>query len=398
MGKRLKIAFVASSDVHDARSVSGAPYFISRLLQKYCGDVDCIHKLRPECTITWKYQLRHPFYLYAWIYRIEKIKQKYYKIIGKHYQIERSLALSRYFARRIEKKLKGKRYDVIFAERCSVEIAMVRTDIPIIYDSDAVFHAMIDYYPEFTNLSRSSIRQGDYLEKKALDKARFFLPTSEWAARSAETYYDMPPNKIKVISHPARLYEIPDRRNVLRDKPSDICRLLFIGVNWYRKRGDIAVETLNELHRFGVKSQLTIVGAMLPQRHAANTCITQLGFINKNNQQCMINYQSSLLNADFFLSPVKADCLALSLIEAAAYGLPIIGINTGGIGMVVKHNDNGILLDSSAGGGEFAEAIQVLWEDRKKYNAMRARSREIFEEELSEEVWARKMLDVLESL
>jgi glycosyltransferase involved in cell wall biosynthesis len=398
--KRLTIAFVTSGDAYDARNVSGAPYYVSRLLQRHCGDVAYIHRLKPTSAITWKYHLLHPLDMYAWIYRIGIMKQRCYKLIGLYYQsqIERSIAISRVIARRIEKQMKAKRYDIIFAERCSVEIAMVRTDIPVIYDSDTVFHSMIDYYPEFTNLAPSTIRQGEYLEKKALDKATLFFATSEWAALSAERHYAVPPGKIRIIPHPPRLDEIPDRRTVVCDKPSDICMLLFIGVNWNRKGGEIAVDTLTELNKTGIKAHLTIVGSRLPRQHAGNLHLTEAGRLDKNKPEDLKRYHDLLMVCHFLISPALADCLAVSLIEAAAYGLPAVAMDSGGVATAVKHNENGILLDPSAGGSEFAEAVRSLWNDRPKYNAMRVRAREIFEKELSEEAWVKKVREAFHSL
>lgn len=44
-------------------------------------------------------------------------------------------------------------------------------------------------------------------------------------------------------------------------RPSNCCRLLFIGRDWRQKRGDIALEVSKRLNEDGLPSTLTVVGA-----------------------------------------------------------------------------------------------------------------------------------------
>ena len=47
----------------------------------------------------------------------------------------------------------------------------------------------------------------------------------------------------------------------------DVCKLLFIGSDWYRKGGDIAVEIAGSLNAMGLKTELTMLGG-----HMAGDC------------------------------------------------------------------------------------------------------------------------------
>ena len=45
-----------------------------------------------------------------------------------------------------------KKYDIIVAFFCSDVLANIKAETPIIYFTDATFPAMLDYYPDFSNL------------------------------------------------------------------------------------------------------------------------------------------------------------------------------------------------------------------------------------------------------
>lgn len=59
--------------------------------------------------------------------------------------------------------------DVLFAPMASECIFRLRTDKPLIYLSDATFAIMVDYY--FHNLSKRTVRQGNMIERNAIDLA-----------------------------------------------------------------------------------------------------------------------------------------------------------------------------------------------------------------------------------
>ena len=48
--------------------------------------------------------------------------------------------------------------------------------------------------------------------------------------------------------------------------------------------------------------------------------------------------------ASFFIMPANAECVGMSFIEAASFGLPAIGKNTGGVPEAVLHNHSGLSL------------------------------------------------------
>jgi glycosyltransferase involved in cell wall biosynthesis len=80
--------------------------------------------------------------------------------------------------------------------------------------------------------------------------------------------------------------------------------------------------------------------------------------------------------ADLFVFPSEFEALGISLVEAAACGLPAVGTRTGGIVDVIEDGRSGLLVppaDSAA----LAAAISALLEDAARRSALGLRAREV---------------------
>src|SRR3979409_1024116 len=102
---------------------------------------------------------------------------------------------------------------------------------------------MANFYPGgWSNLCSETVRNGNRMEQAALSNARIAIYSSRWAANSATTNSRVDPSKIRVIPFGANIQDEPDLAMIkaLARKRSadDTCRLLFVGVDWFRKGGD----------------------------------------------------------------------------------------------------------------------------------------------------------------
>ena len=74
--------------------------------------------------------------------------------------------------------------------------------------------------------------------------------------------------------------------------------------------------------------------------------------------------------------------------EAAAFGLPVITTDTGGVSGVVREGENGHLLPYEAGGADYARLIAEIYRDDARYGELVQKSRQAFEERLNWDTWA----------
>jgi glycosyltransferase involved in cell wall biosynthesis len=170
-----------------------------------------------------------------------------------------------------------------------------------------------------------------------------------------------------------------------------------VAVEWGRKGGDIAFETLLELEKLGVNSELVVVGCV-PPRQFRHPRLHVVPFLNKNLDRDRQVFHEILLTSDFLLLPTRAEAYGIVFCEASAFGLPSISTDTGGVSGVVTEGKNGYLLPPEARGVEYAGLIASLFADKKKLSSLVTSSRAMYDTRLNWDVWGRQMYKILARL
>ncbi len=384
INKSIKIAYLTVHfDPHVRgtwRSWSGTVYYIAQALQKHCGEVSYFKPVLP-CRRQKK---------------IERITIRSTQfLLKKQYTCDFFLASS--YAKAGARWLANQSVDLIVAPAGATEIAFLKTDIPIVLVEDATYGQLTGYYPEYSNLLKRSIYERDIIQDRALKKASAVIYSSAWAARSAIEDYGADPAKIHVVPFGANLDEPPAREVVLARAKSERCRLLFLGVDWIRKGGDIAFETLLELEGLGVQAELIVCGCTPPQG-VVHERMKIIPFLDKNDESQRKELEQLLMSADFLLVPTRADCTPIVLCEASAFGLPVITTLTGGVPEIVREGENGFLLPYEARGEAYAEVIARVYYDEERYAELVRTSRAAFEERLNWDAWGVAVKHILADL
>lgn len=374
--KRLKIAYISAKDPRLKTNWSGIPHFIYKTLENYLGDVFYLGPIKTP------------------IHSLGKIINGLLYPFGKRYNYGHSKILAKIYHNKLVNHLENKKFDFIFSHG-TTEISLLKTKIPIILTTDATIPSLIGYYPYFSNLLKFSIKESISVEKYALENASYIFYPSSWAMNEAKKHYSIPENKMISINYGANIENIPNKNIVLSRKfASRKCRLLFVGVDWERKGGTIAYNTLLELEARGFDAELTICG-VIPPKKFKHPKMRVIPFLNKNNKKDLLKLEELYLNHDFFILPTRAECAGIVFCEASAFGLPILTTNTGGIPSYVVNNINGFRLDLSAGGKEYADKIQSLYENPGEYLSLVKSTYEFYEEQLNWNSWGKKVKEIL---
>lgn len=376
----LRIAFLTSTDPLDLRSWSGTPCHMFRALESRGCDVTALGPLHvPE---------RQWLRVYGRLRGVVRTD----KYLHGH-----SARFARACGRAAERKLAGAHFDVILAPAASAVIAHLTTDIPIVYVSDATFALMLDYNPDFTDVCESTRRDGEAVERLAIERASAVSYPSEWAAASAERDYGAAREKTHVIPFGVNLESVPDRDRVLSKKRSERIRLLLVGRNWERKGGDVAVEALAGLRRQGIDATLTVCGCV-PPRGVRHPGLRVIPFLDKSDPEQLAELRRLYLSADILVLPTQNECFGVVVAEANAFGVPAIVADTGGLHDVVRDGRNGYALPPAARGEDYARVVRDLWRDRERYSALSRTSRDEYEARLNWGAWAAAMIDVFSSV
>ena len=376
--KKLKIAFLTSTNARDKKSWSGIHYYMAKSLEKNVGIVDYLGPVNLPLT----------FFVGKVISFLAK------NILGKRFDYRHNFIVAKAYAMAFRNILKNKNYDIIFAPTGSSKIAFLETKIPIVYLSDATYASMVNYYEGFSDLLDISLNHGNEIEKRAIQKAAFLFYPSQWAADSAIKDYHADKSKVHIIPFGANIDNAPKRELLLKKRKTNTCRLLFLGVDWHRKGGELAFNCMKKMNEMGVNTELTVCGCVPPEIFINNR-VNVIPFINKNDKNDYKKFEELLLNSDFLILPTKAECFGIVFCEASAYGVPSIANDTGGVSGVIKNMENGYLLPSDSSAEDYAKFISGIFCNDETYYSLVKKSRDIFEAKLNWDAWAAEVKKVI---
>lgn len=359
----MNIAFLSSLNPTDIHSWSGTLYYIYRSLQK-------------DHCVTWIGQRPYTelveFHQANFGINVPFVPEKYAPLFGKI----------------LSDVLNYECYDLIIC-RDYFFLAYLITETPVIYIGDTTFR-LYNQYMQIKD--KEFLEIAEELEKKAIQKATHVVYSSEWAKNSAVEDYHANPGKISVIEFGANMEDIPNFQNYIS---TAICNLLFIGTNWKMKGGDKLLKIYGELKKRGIDCTLTIIGSCPPQE-IEDSNIEIHPFVDKSTAEGKETFKRLLSQAHFLIAPTLFDCYGIVNCEAAAYGIPVLTSDVGGVSQVICEGENGYLMAVDADASEYADRIQDIYFSTEKFNVLRKKSRQHFEERLNWEVWRVKMNNVFD--
>lgn len=291
----------------------------------------------------------------------------YSRLLSRTYFIERTPSVLWDYAAQVERRLSSIDCDVVFSPG-TMAVAHLNTEKPIAFWVDATFAGMIGFYPEFKNLSRETVRDGNRAEQSALTRCRVAIYASEWAAETARRNYDVDPARVRVVPFGANIDSDRDPgsiRTIISAKETGTCRLLFLGVDWVRKGGDVAVKVAEILNRRGIRTELHVVGCE-PQG-AAPAFVKPHGFISKSTGGGRALLDALFRESHFLIVPSRAECYGVVFAEASSYGLPSLATDVGGIPSAVHNDRNGRLFSPEDEPGAYSEYISRMLSSRPDY-------------------------------
>lgn len=378
--RRKRVAYFSINDPLDKRSWSGITYYLGQTLQKNIGNVDFLGPV----PIPWVLDktLRGMAKFTRLVFRTEYIPK---------YSLLKNIYASLY----LRWKMAGRHYDFLLAPAAASELAYCGTKLPIIYFGDATYKLYSTFYKkEFEKLNSFSKWEGNFLERRALRKSSLIVFTSQWASQSAINDYGVHADKIEIMQFGANIDTVPPPNLIFKKQENSLLTLFFLSVDWERKGGAIAFDTLKCLLAQGIEAKLIVCGC-IPPPEFAHPNLEVIPFLNKNNAADFQTFVDLFSSVHFLLLPTRADCTPVVNSEANAYGVPVITTNVGGVADTVIDGVNGYCLPFEAGGQEYARLIAEVYADKEAYQQLVISSRTKFEEELNWDKWAENFGKIL---
>lgn len=373
MAKRL--IFLTNGNPTRMTLLSGTPYHMLQALKAELGAVEALQDYKPAL-------LRK---LQWWISRWSKGR----------IDLDYLPRLNRWLAARVARRFGGG--DTLFiAALCAPFAAELARLAPVLYLSDTTFDAVRGAYPVFSRLSPRFAALAERGEHDVIRRARLCSFSSEWAARSAIEAYGADPGRVSNTSWGCNMDWVePTPAAVV---PADECRLLFIGVDWQRKGGDVVLETCALLAARGFRFTADLVGSRPAAAIPTPPGVTLHGRLDKSDPAQAARLGGLLRDAGFLFLPTRQDCTPMVFAEAMALGVPAITRDIGGVSSVVENGVTGTVLAPDATALDFADAIVATWSDRAAYAAMRHAARASYEGRLNWRVWAQVLRREIEAI
>lgn len=352
----LRIGILSTHNSYDRNSFSGTPYYMRRALEAVDG---------VEVTV-----------------------------MGGHGPVRKD------FVSRVMRRLRGPvPFDISGDDQDALDAILAPSAVAILAElGDKVTAPLMpitDATPAFLEeFYGDNITARDYeIEGQMLARATAMIYSSHFMAERALVEFDtLDADRAHVIPFGINLDTLPAA--IPQKPPLTELRLLFIGQDWERKGGAIALETLDALLAEGVPARLSIIGSSSPEADA-HPSVDVLGYLDKNKPQDMTRFNAALSDSHLLLFPTRADCTPMVIAEANAYGCPVVVTETGGIGTLLKSGVNGRLMPMEARGAEYAKAVQDLTATPEAYDALCRSAFEFCHETLTWQAWARDILKLV---
>lgn len=303
---------------------------------------------------------------------VPKAKRYLYKNLSKKvYHTWAEPSINKSYAHQITQKLSSDSEVIVCPDMNP--IAYLECRKPIVLWTTNLYVALIDFYDNYFNLCKETIQSLITMDKLALEKCQLAVFPSEWAAQTAVETYQVAQSKVKVVPYGANTESsktVEEIKDIIEARPLNKCKLLFLGLDWFRKGGDITLEVASELKKTGIDVELTIVGCQPVTNGTPPDFINSLGFINRFTKEGFDRINNLIAQSHFLVVPSRAETYGNVFCEANSFGVPSISTNVGGIPTIIKDNLNGKTFSKNADITEYCTYISNTFSDYSRYKEL----------------------------
>ena len=363
----MKVAILADDDPNDAATWSGIPQQAATALQEIGVDV-----VVPQARVI------------AWL--SNRLEWRL-RLVGLSWKASRPYAWLRSWSARTS--LRTLQPDFVIGFDCRGVVAELSRYYPAAYVGDATVRQLQGYYPGFWSSGATSTFDRMHKDEATTHRrSRAVFYASDWAAKAAIEASPSIARKVHVVPFGA---SVTAPANVNAERRERGLRLLWCGVDWERKGGDVAVETLRIVRARGLDASLDVIGVSRPPGLEDQDHVIFHGRLNKSVRSERRLLDDLYASAFIFLLPSKAEAFGIVFAEAAAFGIPVVAYETGGVPSSVEDGGSGVLLGVDASPTDFAELVIKLWNEPAEWQSYSRRAVELHREELNWTAWARRV-------
>lgn len=388
MSRELKhLLLTTTEDPFNPKSWSGIPYSLRTALEKQVGRVTVFRPPPPK---------RSP---------IDVVKRVLFG--ARKYPLWMTKATLKQAARSVRAEVKRLQPDAVLSISSQSVAYLGDVGVPVYMFSDAPYWAFCETYKEWeTAPVRTPVFAAE--EARAGRQLQGLCFGSDWACGEAARLYGLDAAASDKKLHVTKLganwvpgvtrQEIFDRiEQRIARLASDELELLYLGKDWERKGGPLAVEVAGQLRATGLKVRLHVVGCRPELGEAAGPegFVTVHGPLYQTDPEQGRQLAELFLRSHFLIVPTLAECFGIVFAEAQGFGLPPVSRSVHALPSIIVDGVTGLLFDREAPASEYIARILALVADSAAYRDMAHKARERFEAELT---WDRTAETIVRAL
>jgi len=397
----LRVGMIAMSDLDFPKYLSGMPYQMAKALRQQEIEIIPIPAYEqtgkppsiPSTVRNRLWRILHP----RTPVQFQKSLDNLLPGRTRSAVLSHALLLSQTTQKNLDQLLEhGEQLDAIFGCCTSTAMYNLKTDLPLIYFSDATPILLRTNYPTYTSRGPSFHAALTEVEKTSVAKATQAIFASTIAQQSAIADLGMDPVKTTVVAMGANVYPNDPATVVAPAEPPtrEKCELLIVAADPIRKRVDFAIQITELLRQRGTNAVLHVVG---PRTRLSNRsdAVEAVGPLRPSDPEDRTRQQHLLRNCHLQLLPSLGEAYGIAPIESAHFARPSIVSSAGGLPFVVLDRQTGIVLDVKNDALTWAMAIESLIDDPDRYCMMSRRALRRARSELNWSVWGEKISSLM---
>ena len=334
----MKIAFVSEHDIDKILPFSGIPYFMAKALR---AEVERFHYVKA------------PMFDLDLMFSNPQGGWVQLKKIGKF----------------VSNRLRQLQIDCVICQGSSM-IPFLDTKAFICLWHDSTWQTLMQIPFEEFRANYPLLYEWD---KAVLKKSSIIVYAADWVRDETISNYCVDPAMFKVLPFGASVPDIDEDfvECTIRSRKRSPCQLTFIGVDWIRKGLPLAYSLMKQLNFIGLPTILNVIGCsfenagadggitkpwhsphspftsggLLILRMRTDRFVRIWGFLNKDNEFDYKQFCEILGNTHFLIHPADFECFGVVLVEANAFGVPVLSFDKFGPRSIVKSGINGYVFE-----------------------------------------------------
>ncbi|GAA2749549.1 glycosyltransferase family 4 protein [Amnibacterium kyonggiense] len=211
-----------------------------------------------------------------------------------------------------------------------------QTLAPSVLYIDCTHHQSAEHWPAWNPLRGRALEEWYRREQATYDAADHLFAFSEPTRRSLVENYGQRPEKVTVTGAGANLPSLPAHR---RKRPSGAPTVLFIGNDFVRKGGEVLLDAFRTVRSAVPDARLVLVGTR-------PTIASQPGVEVLGRVRDRARIAELYRDATVFCTPSFFDPYPLVLLEAMAFGVPVVATDQCGVPEMITPGETGLLVPS----------------------------------------------------